>query len=82
MKPESPPEIRAIKVVKSDADRAAEIAVALVWLGYLFYLFNPDGVEAIKQYVRARWDRFRYLVSVYQTRANIENLPETEDPDL
>jgi hypothetical protein len=82
MTPQSPPEVRAIRVVKSDADRAAEVVAALIWLGYMYYLFNPDGVDRIKQYVRARWDRMQYLISVYQTRSNIENLPETDDPEV
>jgi hypothetical protein len=77
----TPPEI-PIRVIKSDADRAAEVAAALIWLGYMFWLFNPDDVEAIRGYVWTRWERAKYLFSVYQTRANIENLPETDDPEM
>ena len=75
-------EVRQIRIVKSDNDKIAGATAAVVWLLFLYYWSNPTAFDKVVSYVRARWQRWQYLVSVWQAQRAIETLPETNDPEM
>lgn len=71
-----------IELVKSSRDTMIDVAITVVVGAWLYYTFNPEAFNRLKD---STHDRFLNLVELYaawQAHRDIQNLPETDDPNV
>ncbi len=74
--------IPEFRMVKSEGEKAAEALAVVLWLLAVYWWCNPGTVQHIIDYCRDKWHTFRHIVSIWETRAAIEGLPETDEPEM
>lgn len=70
-----------VTVVTRNEKNVGVLVLELTFTALAFYYAaHPNCIDDLKQAVKLRWDRFVHKVSVWQTQASIQSLPEI-DPD-
>ena len=72
-------ETQKVTLVKSDRDRGIEVLSILVGWAAAYYVLHPEIGSQIHDWWTAHTKAFGHRLSVWRTREDIRNLPETDD---
>lgn len=70
-----------IELVKSSRDTIIDVAITVAVGTWLYFTFNPDRFNQLKERSHDRLMNLVELYVVWQAHRDIQSLPETDDPN-